>query len=466
VTSIAGSLAAPGPQPDGTLSTMAGASGSTSGIQRSLLSVIIGTFTLRFSTGLTGALLVYYLADLPSHGGPTVEARVVGVFSATFFAAELVLAPPFGLLSDRLGHRRIMQVGPLFGAIAVILTWLTTSLPVIGLTRLLEGGSTAASVPSILGFIAMATAGDELFRGRAAARFEGATLAGLGAGLIAAGPLYHAIGRDGFILNALFYGISLAIYRFGVAEPEPEAATALHAPHPGVIRYLEILRSSSVWLLAPTWIAINAALGLWTSQSIFQLVKDPPPGFQDQFLMGLADPMQISLGLAVALVVFFVGLAFWGERFKRFRRTTIIFFGICGGALVIVCATLINHSAQVPGAVRAGEALVAGFGLFVLAGATPAALGLLADVSEGFPNDRGAIMGVYSVFLALGQITGSLLGGLAADAMGIDGLLVATLALLLIAIIPLNRLRTFEHRLSPSPDVVPGHDLPVSISAG
>jgi MFS family permease len=435
-------------------------------MQRSLLSVIVGTFTLRFSTGLTGAMLVYYLADLPRHGGPTVDATVVGIFSATFFAAELVLSPPFGLLSDRLGHHRIMQVGPLFGAIAVILTWLTTSLPVIGLTRLLEGSSTAASVPSILGFIAMATAGDELLRGRAAARFEGATLAGLGAGLVAAGPLYQAIGREGFLLNAVFYGISLAIYRFGVAEPEPEASAAVHATHPGLTRYLEILRSSSVWLLAPTWIAINASLGLWTSQVIFQLVKDPPARFRDQYLMGLADPVQVSLGLAVAMVVFFLGLAFWGERFKRFRRTTIIFFGVCGGALLIVAATLVNHSANVPAALRAVEAITAGVGLFVLAGATPAALGLLADVSEAFPNDRGAIMGVYSVFLALGQITGSLIGGRAADAMGIDGLLIATLILLVIALIPLNRLRTFEHRLSPSPDVVPGHDAPLSLSTG
>ena len=51
------------------------------------------------------------------------------------------------------------------------------------------------------------------------------------------------------------------------------------------------------------------------------------------------------------------------------------------------------------------------FGLFVLAGATPAALGLLADISERFPNDRGAIMGLYSVFLAVGQIIGALIGG-------------------------------------------------------
>jgi predicted MFS family arabinose efflux permease len=86
-------------------------------------------------------------------------------------------------------------------------------------------------------------------------------------------------------------------------------------------------------------------------------------------------------------------------------------------------------------------------GLFVLAGATPAALGLLADMSEPYPRDRGAIMGLYSVFLALGQITGSLVGGAAADLRGIDGLLLATLVMLAIAALPLWRLRGVEHRL-------------------
>ena len=72
--------------------------------------------------------------------------------------------------------------------------------------------------------------------------------------------------------------------------------------------------------------------------------------------------------------------------------------------------------------------IAAAVGLFVLAGATPAALGLLADMSERFPTDRGAIMGLYSVFLALGQIIGSLIGGLAADWLGIDGMFIATLS--------------------------------------
>ena len=180
-----------------------------------------------------------------------------------------------------------------------------------------------------------------------------------------------------------------------------------------------------VWLLAPTWIAVNAFVGVWTSQSIFQLVQKPRPGFEAQLLMGGFAPAQVSIGLAVWLVVFFAGLLYWGNRFKRFRRTTIIAIGIGGGLIQQGALYALNHSASWGMPAQAGLALVAAAGLFVLAGATPAALGLLADISESHPADRGAIMGLYSVFLALGQITGSLIGGGAAQWAGIDGLMVA-----------------------------------------
>ncbi len=47
-------------------------------------------------------------------------------------------------------------------------------------------------------------------------------------------------------------------------------------------RYRSVLANPAVWLLAPTWIAVNAFIGAWTSQSIFQLVNEPRPGFEDQ----------------------------------------------------------------------------------------------------------------------------------------------------------------------------------------
>jgi len=416
-------------------------------MDRSLWAVILGTFTLRFSTGLTGAMLVYYLDDLPAYGGPQVDAVLLGVFTASFFAAELIFSPFFGMLADRVGYHRVMELGPAFGALAVVLTGLTTSLPLLGVTRWLEGASTAASVPAILGFLAIATVGDEALRGRAVARFEAATLAGLGAGIVAAGVVYTVLGNVAFFANAVLYGVSWCIYRFGISDPRVDEGGRRHEHRTTLARYLEILRAAHVWLLAPTWIAINAVIGLWTAQSIFQLIRDPQPEFAEQALMGGFSPLVVSAGLGVGMLIFFAGLVYWGNRFRRLRRTTIIAYGIAGGAVLATAALAINHGGDLPAVVLAALLVPLVGGLFVLAGATPAALGLLADMSEPYPRDRGAIMGLYSVFLAVGQITGSLVGGVAADARGIDGLLLATLGLLAVAVLPLSHLRAYEHRV-------------------
>ena len=425
-------------------------------MHRSLNAVLIGTFTLRFSTGLTGALLVFYLTELHTFGGgPKVTAFEVGLLTAAFFVAELVLSPIFGVMSDRFGARPIMQLGPIFGAVAVIMTALTTDMFLLGGTRWLEGAAAAASIPSILGFIALATSGDEGLRGRTVARFEAATLAGLGGGLVAGGGLWALLDRNAFYLNAVLYGVSFLIYRYGVsAHPAPSAESDVDLGAGGVgalakgfnlAEYRSVLSSPSVWLLAPTWIAVNAFIGAWTSQSIFQLVNEPKPGFEDQLLMGGFAPIQISIGLAVAMVVFFAGLVYWGNRFKRYRRTTIMAIGIIGGLFMVGAAFGLNHDLGWGPPGEIGLALVAAGGLFVLAGATPAALGMLADISEEHPSHRGAIMGLYSVFLAVGQVVGSLAGGGAAELLGVDGLLIVSAGLLVMALVPLRWLRGSEH---------------------
>src|SRR3954453_1184595 len=266
-------------------------------MDRSLWAVLVGTFTLRFSTGLTGTMLAVYLAKLPEHGGPVVAATTLSFLHAGFYVSELALSPIFGVMSDRIGHHRMMLVGPAFGAAAVILTGRTTNLLVLGGTRILEGASTAASVPSILGYIALVTAGNEVLRGKSAARFEGATLAGIGMGLVVAPLLFAALGPAAFFLNALIYGVSYLIYRFGVddrqADERAERAADTSRTRMDLGRYATLLRSSHVWLLAPTWIAVNAAIGLWFSQALFQFSK-ANDRFPHQLLMRGFSAVEIS----------------------------------------------------------------------------------------------------------------------------------------------------------------------------
>jgi MFS family permease len=343
-----------------------------------------------------------------------------------------------------------MQFGPVFGILAALATWATTNLPIIGATRILEGSATASSVPSILGYIAAATAEDEGLRGKAVARFEAATLAGLLSGFVAAGLLFPLLGPAAFLVNGVIYGVSLAIYRFGVDDRLDPGPKEGEAPKPGGTdfgHYWKILTGTHVWLLAPTWIAINAVLGLYTTQTIFQMVRAPDPRFPGQLLMGGFESFQISIGLAIGGALFFAGLIYWGNRFKAIRRTTIILYGLGGGVLIVVGAVAVNHSAGIPEMLRLVFAIPIVLGVFVLAGATPAAIGLLADVTEAYPKDRGAIMGLYSVFLGLGQITGSLIAGFAASAFGLDGVLIASVVLLGAAVVPLLALRRHEHAL-------------------
>jgi MFS family permease len=423
----------------------------------SIAAVLLGNFTLRFSTGLTGALLLYYLAELPKFGGVEVSAVTAGVMGALYFAAELILSPFFGMLADRFGTHRLMQPGPIMGAIAVVATALTTSVPLLAGTRFLEGAAAAASVPAALGYIAIVTSRNQALRGRVVARFEVATLGGVGIGTVVAGLLYSALGPTAFYVNAVVYGVTFLILRYGVEEvPEHIPAAPGEESVPASLfhlgRYREVLRARPVWLLAPTWIALNALLGSWGTQAVFQLVQDPSAEFADQVLMQGLEPWQASVLFGVGLLVLFSGLLYWGNRFTRLRRTTIIGLGLAGGGVFVAALLGFNHSAGLPAWFVGVTLAAAAIGLFVLAGATPAAVGLLSDVSEEYPGRRGVIMGLYSVFLALGQIIGAVVAGVAAEWRGIDGLLIASAGLLVVAIIPLGQLRASEHEM-------PGHEM-------
>jgi predicted MFS family arabinose efflux permease len=309
----------------------------------------------------------------------------------------------------------------------------------------------------VLGFLAAVTSGDEALRGRASARFEAATIAGLAIGFAAAGPVWVVLGPAGFLANAFVYLLALALYRYTVP-----AATDIDPPRrrPMVwARYRRILARPRIWLLAPTWIALNAALGLYTSQTLFQLIRTPDPRFVNQALVGGLSPLSVTLAFVLGGLVFFGGLWYWGGRFAALRRTTIIFYGLGGGAVLVVAALLLNHTGDASLLLRGMFLLGVGAGIFLIAGATPAALGLLADTSEAFPRDRGAIMGLYSVFLALGQIIGAFVGAAAAEAWAFDGILIATLVLLGIALLPLSRLRRYEADGAASSTAQPGSEV-------
>ncbi len=413
----------------------------------SIVSMLLATLVLRVSTAITGVMLVFLIDEMTRHRGTGPGA--ISLLTGGFYTTELTGAIVFGVLADRYGRKVIMLLGPLFGGVAVFMTGLTTHLPVLFVTRLLEGSSTAASIPSTLGFIAAETAEDEELRGRVVSLFEFVSLGGmLAVGPALGGILWDAFGRPAFFLNCICYAVALCLYAYGVSEVPRDRKSNVAAPAaadrrgPELARYWKMATSRKVLLFAPTWLAINAILGLWALQAPLLLrgnIHDP-----GQFLMQGVSATTIGFGEAVLAIVFGCGLLFWGTVYARFRRTTMLLLGVAAFVVMAVDVLAINHLGGTSTALLLALGGVAVAALFVLSGATPAALGLLADVSEGFEEDRSAIMGLYSVFLGVGQVIGAVVGGLAASWKGIDGLVVATAGLLAVGIFALLNLRARE----------------------
>src|SRR5947209_1058295 len=95
-----------------------------------------------------------------------------------------------------------------------------------------------------------------------------------------------------------------------------------------------------------------------------------------------------------------------------------------------------------------------GICVVIASGFAPAALTFLAALSEEAPQDRGAIMGLYSLLLGGGQLLGTWIGGIFADIAGFNGLIVFSLFLTGVAFwsvqISSEHLRDRPRRLSGS----------------
>ena len=83
----------------------------------------------------------------------------------------------------------------------------------------------------------------------------------------------------------------------------------------------------------------------------------------------------------------------------------------------------------------------------LLSGFTPVALTQMSALSETLPYQRGAVMGLYSVVLATGQLLGTILGGLWVDLAGFYGLMAFSTLMGLISLASVLYVRMHGHDL-------------------
>lgn len=154
----------------------------------------------------------------------------------------------------------------------------------------------------------------------------------------------------------------------------------------------------------------------------------------------------MSLILGAYVLFFGLCLLFWAFFLNRAPRLLLMLFSITGVYLACIALAGINHlgTANLPMLVLCIILLLVG--VFAESSFAPAALAYLADISEDAAKDRGLLMGLYSVFLGLGQLLGGGLGGVFAQVWGFDGLIYLTAVLAVVALISLLMLFRLERR--------------------
>ena len=118
--------------------------------------------------------------------------------------------------------------------------------------------------------------------------------------------------------------------------------------------------------------------------------------------------------------------------------------GTAGLFISCLLIFLINHQPTLSSPQVFPLSVMLVISIMIQSGFTPAALAHLADITEAQTTDRGAIMGLYSVFLGLGQFLGTSIGGMFVDWRGADGMALITGLLGIFAAILIVRLQKTE----------------------
>lgn len=416
------------------------ATGLAAGLNASLIAAIVVGFLLRVGGGAAGVLLVFYLNRVVSGTGK-IDPAVIAWLTVAYFASEFLLAPIFGSWSDTIGRKPFLLIGPLIAALAVQIHPLTTILAVIFFGRVLEGLATSATTPGTLGFLSDVTAGSPALRGRVMGLYELGSLLGIVLGPFLGGRLWDAFGRDGLRLVSVFHLLAALLVFLFIRESRPVHATAhdavagaarIHTPGWGerLRAYRGLLALPTLWRFAPAWIAINGVVGLWFSHAsglLSRATADPT-----QLLSGGFAGEQVSNIFLAFGVAFMVGIAFWSNLYGRLRKTDLMIWSV--GGTFAVCVVLFAINMRLLGPTGGWWLLPFLFAtIFVESGFTPVALAYLADITEGRVQDRGTVMGLYSVFLALGNVIGAGIGAPLINAFGFNGLLIGTALLAAVA---------------------------------
>lgn len=375
--------------------------------------LVASSFLIALGYGIVAPVLPQFARSF------NVSFFAASAIVSAFALARLAFAPAGGSLIARFGERRIYLIGLIIVAVSSLASGLTPNYLTLLIVRGLGGIGSVMFTVSSMGLLVRLAPPEQ--RGQTSSLYATSFLVGNIAGPILGSSL-QAFGMRApfFIYAAMVFLATLVVALFLRGE-------TAHPTSPGTERPKLSLREA----LAIPGFRVLLLSGFASGWANF--------GVRIALIPLMAGAItSIGEGAAgVALTLFALGNAvaqqFSGRLTDRYGRQPFLVLGLELSALATVGFGWATN-------------LWAFHGLSVLAGVgaaffVPAAQALLADLI-GNQRSGGQALSAYSMSTDLGSITGTLLAGAIADALGFGWAFVVTAAVLGAAAVPWLFVRT------------------------
>jgi DHA1 family multidrug resistance protein-like MFS transporter len=371
-------------------------------INKHLFVLFACLFVVMIGLGITMPVLPFYVERLALAEGASRQLVVihVGLLTGVYALGQLIFAPVWGRLSDRIGRRPLVLVGIGGYIVAQVLFGLATSLWLLYAARILGGILSSATLPVSAAYVADMTTDEE--RGRGMAWFGTAVSLGFVVGPALGGILsrrdVHFTARYGhFMIDsfsvpffaAAFLGL-LTLFAAMRWLPESLPARAPRAAGEETPTDWRRLARSLGPLLG---LALVGQFGLAIFEATFALHA------QAKFNYGPAEVGAVFMVCGLVMTIFQVGaVSFLAGRIREIYQIGAG-FGLMGTSLALLVVA------------RGTFFVFALVGLLAL-GTAFVSPNLAALISKRGGSGRvGAALGVQNAANSLGQASGPLLGG-------------------------------------------------------
>ncbi len=397
------------------------------GTEKRAVNSLAGIFMLR----MLGLFLILPVFALYAQGLKGQTPFLIGLALGAYGLSQALLQIPFGMMSDRLGRKRVITAGLILFAIGSVIAATSDSIHGVIIGRAVQGsGAIAAAVMALTADLTR-----EEYRTRAMATIGVSIGMSFSIALVLGPILDRAIGMQGiFWLTAVLAIMAIGILYLFV--PNPVSIRHHSDAEVTPTRFGEVLKNTrllgldfGIFVLHLTLMAMFVAVPLALAEKA-GLPRD--------------QHWKVYLGVVVTGFISMIPLMIMSHKPKLFR------YAFSGGIALLILAQAVLY--------LEGDALVwiviglwiffTGFNL--LEATLPSVISRIAPV-----DNKGTAIGVYNTFQFFGAFVGGALGGWLVGRFGLTSVFLMSAALLGAWLV--------VAWMSPTPEFLQSHLLRVSV---